>query len=116
MKKSIIIPTLIYLFPLLTSAQFGGVKELVKGAGDIIQTLTLLAAAAALLVFFWGLAKFILAVGGDEEAVKQGRTLMIWGILALFVMTSIWGIVYFIGDEIFPGASYEAPRIPTFPR
>lgn len=54
----------------------------------------------ALVAFLWGLAKFIFRVGGDEKAVESGRTLMIWGVVALFVMVSVWGIVAFF-EEAF---------------
>lgn len=29
----------------------------------------------------------------NEEKRKQGKQYMIWGIIALFVMVSIWGLV-----------------------
>lgn len=53
--------------------------------------------ALALVYFFWGLAQYILNAA-DEEKKKEGRNIMIWGILALFVMVSVWGIVNVIRD------------------
>ncbi|MEK7135186.1 MAG: hypothetical protein AAB780_00575 [Patescibacteria group bacterium] len=117
MKNKILLPILFSVFPMIASAQFGGMKGLIGGAGDIVLTLTKIAVALALLAFFWGLVRFIFAVGGDTAAVEQGRTLMIWGLVALFVMVAVWGIIYFIGDELFPGGAFApAPAIPTFPR
>ncbi len=66
---------------------------------DLIQAAIPVIAGMTLLVFFWGLAKFIVAVGGDEKAVAEGKNLMIWGVLALFVMISIWGILGFLSDQ-----------------
>jgi hypothetical protein len=43
--------------------------------------------------------KFIFAAG-DEGAKEQGKQIMIYGIIALFVMTAVWGLVGFIGDAI----------------
>ena len=54
----------------------------------------------ALLAFFWGLAKFIFAVGGDEKAVGAGKTLMLWGVIALFIMVCVVGILAFF-EEAF---------------
>jgi len=51
--------------------------------------------AAALLIFLWGLMRFIFRVGGDEKAVTEGKNIMIWGVVSLFVMVSIWGIIGF---------------------
>jgi ABC-type Fe3+-siderophore transport system permease subunit len=52
----------------------------------------------AFLFFLWGLMKFIL-VAGDEKAKEEGKRIMIWGTIALFVMVSIWGIVNIIQGD-----------------
>lgn len=59
---------------------------------DIIQVATPIVVALALLYFFYGLAKFIL-YSDDEAKRKENRNIMVWGIIALFVMVSIWGII-----------------------
>ena len=66
----------------------------------------------ALLAFFWGLAKYIFH-SNDEEKKAEGKNIMIWGIVALFVMASVWGIVKFIGDAVLGGTSYSAPAVPN---
>ena len=114
MKK--ILPFIILSIPLAVSAQLRDTGQLISRAGELVINATKIVAAIALLVFFWGLVKFIMKAG-DEKAVAEGRRLMLWGIVALFVMVSVWGLVYFIGDEIFPTVNnYSAPSIPTFPR
>lgn len=106
-----------YVLPVFAMAQgpeLGNIETLIDSIGRIIDRLLPLAVAAALLVFFWGLVKFILAQG-DTDASEQGKKLMIWGIVALFVMVAVWGLVGFIGSAlgIEPGAN--APEIPTVP-
>ena len=44
----------------------------------------------ALIYFFWGLISYI--GSGDEDKAKA-RDIMIYGVLSLFVMVSIWGII-----------------------
>ena len=61
--------------------------------GDAI----IIAIGLAIVFFFWGLAKYILNAG-DEEKKKEGRNIMIWGVIALFIMVSIWGIVSVLAD------------------
>ena len=63
----------------------------------------------ALLVFVWGLAKFIFRLGGDEKAVTEGKNLMAWGLIALFVMVSIWGILRFAYGEFGFTQSFGIP-------
>jgi hypothetical protein len=50
----------------------------------------------ALAVFFWGLVKYLFKLGNDEG--KGGKSLMIYGLVALFVMVSVWGLIYFIAN------------------
>lgn len=114
MKKKIFLPLAFTLLPLVASAQFGGVRSYITAIGGFVETLTVIVAGLALLVFFWGLVKFIMNAG-DEEAVKEGKRLMIWGIVALFVMVSVWGIVRWIGLELNIGTG-AAPKVPTFQR
>jgi hypothetical protein len=54
---------------------------------------------AAIVVFFWGLVKYIMAAG-DEGAKESGKTLMIWGMIALFVMVAFWGIIGYFQSSL----------------
>ncbi len=83
--------------PFLVSAV--GFKDLIVGAGNVIFLLIPISAAAALLAFFWGMAQFILHSGNDD-AHAEGRRMMLGGVLALFILVSIWGIVRFIRSEL----------------
>lgn len=53
-----------------------------------------------LLYFFWGIVKYIKTGAGSEAAAKEGRRIMTWGIVGLFVAASIWGIVRFLRSEL----------------
>ena len=76
---------------------------------DILQPLITLIIAIGLVVFLWGIVKYVTA-GGDESKAKEGRDLMIYGIIALFVMVSVWGLVNIL-HETFQ-LSDDAPDIP----
>jgi hypothetical protein len=55
---------------------------------SVIPLLFILAVAS----FVWGVVQYV--INSDEEAKKaKGRSFMIWGIIALAVMVSIWGLV-----------------------
>ena len=77
-------------------AQAVSIKGLIITVGGLVKLLTTIVMGVALIAFFWGLAKFIFRLGGDEKAVKEGKRLMIWGIIALFVMVSVLGIISFV--------------------
>ncbi len=87
MKKALIFATL-YSLPLVAFAQTPtNLTSLVAWAGDILNRLIPLLIAAALVVFFWGLVRYIL------NPKKGSRDIMIAGLLSLFVMVSVWGII-----------------------
>ena len=53
--------------------------------------------ALALAMFIWGVVQYV--IKSDEEAKKEkGRQFMIWGIIALTVMVSVWGLVAILGN------------------
>ncbi|HEY4479656.1 MAG TPA: hypothetical protein VI981_04875 [Candidatus Paceibacterota bacterium] len=93
------------------TGNLSNLEVLVESVRRIVNMLIPLAFAIALLVFFWGLAKFILA-SGNEEAKDTGKRIMIWGIIALFVMASVWGIVAFIGNALGIGQGQNIPSVP----
>ena len=54
--------------------------------------------AVAVVMFVWGAVKFFI-IGGDEEKKRdEGKQFMLWGIIALAVMISIWGLVKILGQ------------------
>lgn len=80
------------------------IQDLIVAVGNIVGLLIPLTAACALLFFFWGLVGFI-QHAGDEKAVTEGRRKMLWGIIVLFIITSVWGIVGFIEGDLFGGST-----------
>lgn len=64
----------------------------IERIGGFINQATPVVVALALLGFFWGLALYIFGVGKDDTR-KKGLSIMIWGIIALFVMLSVFGII-----------------------
>ncbi len=85
-------------------------KTLFESVGKIINILIPIAFALALLFFFWGIARYIWSSGNGKE---EGKKFMLWGVIAIFVMTSIWGLVAFIGGSFGLDQNATAPKIPT---
>lgn len=69
------------------------VFTLFEAAIDLMGKLIYVIIGLALLGFMWGVLKFLFS-GGSEKLKKEGKDFMIYGILILFVMSSMWGIVY----------------------
>jgi hypothetical protein len=85
--------------PLIASAQVPGpIGTTLLQLQDVVNFLIPLMIAIAVLVFFWGLVKYI-ANASDEAAKESGRALMIWGMIGLFVMVAFWGIIGFVQES-----------------
>ena len=86
-----------FLVPVVASAALDELEQLSTDIGDIVNTLIPIVFAIALLVFFWGLVRYIFGAEHDKEKAKKT---MLWGVIALFVMASIWGLVTFLGENL----------------
>ena len=87
-------------------------SELAKLFTDLMRVAIPVISSLALLVFIWGLVKFISRVGGDEKAIIEGKKLMIWGLIALFIMISIWGILRFFYGSLGFSQTFGFPLLP----
>lgn len=88
----------IVLLPQVSFAAFDKIKSLLKDFKSLLDLVIPIVFALALLFFFWGLAQFIRSV--SDKTIAEGKNKMIWGIIALFVMISILGIVAYIGNTL----------------
>ncbi len=87
--------------------------ELVRIFINIINSLIVVVVGLSLLVFFKGLVSFIMKSGsGDAKSHADGRNLMIWGIIALFVMVSVWGILRFFYADFGFARPFGIPLLP----
>lgn len=48
--------------------------------------------ALAFVAFFWGISLFIFNTNDDKKR-QEGKAWMMWSIIALFVMITVWGLV-----------------------
>jgi len=91
-----------------------GVSNALTRIGDLITQATPIVVALALLAFFWGLVLYIFGAG-DAEKRKKGLAVMIWGVIALFVMLSVFGIIRALQStlEIDTSGSINIPKVNT---
>lgn len=65
----------------------------------------------AILYFFWGIFQFI-GAGADEEKRTEGKRIIAYGLIAIFVMFSIWGLVYLVGNVLGVGTGTLPADVP----
>jgi len=109
--KKYLIPAALFLAPAVALAQ--SLTGMLTTVGNLINQATPIVIALALLYFFWGLANYILHAD-DPEKKEEGRNIMIWGVIALFIMVSVWGIIRLVQNS-FSIQTGTVPFIPTVP-
>jgi len=111
--KKVILAALAFAPALAFAQSLGNIETLLRSIGRLVDIALPIVVALALLGFFWGLVKFIFAQG-NEEAKADAKKIMLWGIIALFVMVSIWGLILFLGNAfgINQGDTVIVPRVP----
>ncbi|MEN9881455.1 MAG: hypothetical protein RLZZ308_638 [Candidatus Parcubacteria bacterium] len=80
----------------------------------IVERLVPLLIGTAILAFFWFLILFIWKGADNPDTRKKMTGGMMWSIVAIFVMVSVWGIIYFLGNilGISQGGSIDGFRLP----
>ena len=76
---------------------------MIASAADLLSTLVLVnrflngvigvIITIAIIVFFWGLVRYLTDVGEEKH---KGLLIMFYGLIAIFVMVSIWGIIHLL--------------------
>ncbi len=107
------------LTPVFAFAQSGpdtsGLLVLLDKVQGLIAAIIPILIGLALLTFLWGVLTYLF-----KKDKEEGKNFMIWGIIALFVMTSVWGLVSILRSTILPNSQEnqlrpgDIPQAPTF--
>lgn len=98
MRALIILISFTFFAPRLAFAQsdfaglMGDIQSLIAGAVPIIISL-------GVILFFWGLVKYVRSAE-NPAAREEGRQLIVYGIIAIFVMVSMWGLVNVLVETV----------------
>ena len=66
----------------------------------------------ALIVFLWGVFKFV-RDSGDESARTEGKKFIMWGLVGLFVMLCVWALVEILASTLSGNDSIFIPQLMT---
>ena len=98
MKKIGILLT-VSVLPLFAFAQDAG--SILDTIGVILNTLIPILITLGVIYFMWGVIQY--TTGKSDDAKKEGRDRMIFGIIGLFVIVSVWGLVGVLGNTFGVG-------------
>lgn len=109
MKK--IIPLGLAFAPFLALAATA--TDVIDTIKNVLNAVVPLLIGVAVVVFLYGVIKYITA-GGDPEKRTEARNVMIYGIIGLFVMVAVWGLVAILTSTFGLGGE-TAPTGPSLP-
>ncbi len=78
----------------------GSITDIIVTVTGIVLQVIPVVTGLALLYFFWGLAQIILNAG-DSEKSKEAKFRVLWGLIALFVIVSLGGLIAVINNTVF---------------
>jgi uncharacterized membrane protein YidH (DUF202 family) len=99
------------------AAQLNTLGDVLTTFTNIINALMPFIVALAVLYFIWGVFQYV-ANAGDEEARKAGQSKMIYGVIGIFVMVSVWGLVNLLQGSFATNKTVINPTpapVPTNP-
>jgi len=104
------------ILPGVAFGQFGKVNDFLGDVSSFINgTLIPLVFAVALLIFIYGIFKYFILGGGDDESREEGKKLMLWAIVGFVVMVSVFGIVNLIAGGLGFSNEENIQNIPNVP-
>lgn|SRR3989344_9684342 len=104
-----ILPVGLIATPLLALAQT--VETLADRVRNIVNILIPILIAIALVYFIVGVIQYITA-GGEEDKRKEARDRIIYGVIGLFAIVAVWGLVGIVANffGVTPGGTIQIPR------
>lgn len=110
---SAFLPTLAFA---QTQPNLNGISSLVTQIGGIIAKLIPLMFALAIVYFFWGVITYIRSAG-DPKKADEGKSIMIYGIIGIAVMASLYGLVAWLQGTlgVSPTGTITLPTVPGYP-
>lgn len=97
--------TAVLLSPFFVSAQSSNPTDFRSFIETILQVLlqplVVVLNALAVVLFVYGVGKYIMHAG-DPQMRAEGQKLMVYGVIGIFVMVSVWGIVEVLQNTFFP--------------
>jgi hypothetical protein len=112
MKKNLVMSFIAFISSLALPALAApkNFNELIRVTiiGGILKPLVPFLVGLAVVIFIYGVITIMLSEGGDKK--EEGKKYMLWGIVGIFVMVSIWGLVAIL-QGTFGFYGNETPQV-----
>ena len=87
------------------------VTAVVTGTLAIVNIIVTIVFVLAVLVFGWGVVKYIMSAG-DPEGEKEARGFLWWGVIGIAVLAFVFGIIRYAATYFGVGTGGGTIKIP----
>ncbi len=92
-----LIPAVLAFAPMIAMAAETSLRTIIRDLTEIILDLVMPLIVLALVIFIWGVIKYITA-GDEEEKRSKARNTILYGVIGLFAIVAVWGLVKVIAN------------------
>ena len=89
----------------------GQVTSIVTNVQTILNTVITIVFILAIVVFGWGVVKYVTAANNPEKE-KEARSFLWWGVIGIFVLAAVFGLVQFVAKYFGVGLTQGTITIP----
>ncbi len=82
---------------------------------DMIQPAILLISSLVIVYFIWSIAE-VVRKGDQQEELSKLKEKAVWGIIAIAIMFSVWGLVEILTSTFFTAGANYTPAVPRIPQ
>lgn len=91
------------------SSAFSSIPCLAQAAGNSFGLATAALIGIAIAIYFWGIVRSLFKGGsGNATSFDDIHTQLLWGLVALVVVFSIWGIIRLLGTSLFGTSEFNS--------
>ena len=117
-KKTLTQITASALFTVPLFAYAATVIDVLNGTSAVLNRVIPILMVVATIVFLWGIIRYVTAQG-EEDKLTEGKRFIVFGLIGLFIMVAIWGVVRALVNQfslqqgnIPPGPGDVPPPLP----
>ena len=102
----------VIMLPLIASAAEDIVTPIANHILSTVRVLVLIVFVAAVVAFGWGIVQFVYA-DGNPTAIAKAKNFLLWGVIGMAVMASLFGLVTFLQTYFGVDAGVLDVQAPT---
>ena len=101
--KKFLLTTALFLLPSVALADVTNLTSLISQLQTVINALIPLLFSIALIGFIVGVIRYIWSAGNPSK-IKEARSFIVFSIIGIAVMLSVWSLALFVKNSFFPDA------------